>query len=90
MIISTLHDPVITAAQLRAARAFLDWPIRELAEQSGVSRSAIARGEKANGKLHMHAQNVRAIRTAFERHGIEFIDSNGVRLRSDTRLGLGE
>jgi transcriptional regulator with XRE-family HTH domain len=69
----------ITAAQLRAARAFLGWSARQLASKSGVSHSAIARAEKAKGWVRMHAQKLTAIRGTFEDHGIEFLGSNGVR-----------
>jgi transcriptional regulator with XRE-family HTH domain len=81
-----LQSEAITAAQLRAARAFLGWSARQLANKSGVSHSAIARAEKAKGRVRMQAQKLTAIRSAFEEHGIEFLDSTGVRLRSGREL----
>lgn len=82
MPISRSHSGALTAAQLRAARAFLGWSARQLAKKCGVSHSAIARAERAKGRPHMHAQKLNAIRSALEDHGIEFLDSNGVRLLS--------
>jgi transcriptional regulator with XRE-family HTH domain len=76
------QSEAITAAQLRAARAFLGWSARQLAKKCGVSHSAIARAEKAKGRVRMHAQKLTAIRGTFEDHGIEFLDANGVRLLS--------
>jgi transcriptional regulator with XRE-family HTH domain len=72
----------ITAAQLRAARALLDWSVRDLASRCGVSQSAISRAERANGEPQMHARNLKAISAALEANGIEFLATNGVRLRS--------
>lgn len=72
----------ITAAQLRAARAFLGWSARELASRCGVSESAISRAERVNGKPRMQARNLNAIRATLEKHGIEFLAANGVRLLS--------
>lgn len=72
----------ITAPQLRAARALLDWSVRELARRCGVSNSAISRAERVSGDPHMQARNVDAIRRALEESGIEFLAGNGVRLRS--------
>jgi transcriptional regulator with XRE-family HTH domain len=73
--------PVISGAQIRAARAFLNWSVRELAERCGVSESAISRAEKIDGVPGMQARNLDAVRTAFEIHGIEFFDGGGLRPR---------
>jgi len=70
----------ITAAQLRAARALLGWSARELADQCGVSHSAISRAERAKGTPHMQPRKLSAIRAVLEKHGIEFLAANGVRL----------
>jgi transcriptional regulator with XRE-family HTH domain len=73
--------PAISGAQIRAARAFLRWSVQELSEFCGVSESAIARAEKFDTVPGMRDRNLDAIRAAFEMHGIEFIDSTGVRTR---------
>jgi transcriptional regulator with XRE-family HTH domain len=73
--------PAITGAQIRAARAFLRWSVQDLAKHCGVSESAIARAEKIDAVPGMRGRNLDAVRTAFEIHGVEFIDVNGVRMR---------
>jgi transcriptional regulator with XRE-family HTH domain len=66
---------------MRAARALLGWSARDLARQAGVSHSAIARAEKFDDVPPMQKRNLQAVTSAFEAHGIEFLDSTGVRLR---------
>ena len=76
---------VITTDQLRAARALLRWSGEQLAAASGVSLVTIRRGEAGQGPVAMIPANARAIRTALEAGGVEFIPQNGggpgVRLR---------
>jgi transcriptional regulator with XRE-family HTH domain len=69
----------ISAAQLRAARAFLNWSVRELSERSGVSQSSISRAERSEAGRGMREQNVRALRATFEGCGIDFLGSHGVK-----------
>ena len=73
--------PAITGAQIRAARAFLNWSVRDLSERCGVSESAISRAEKSEGEPPMQRRNLDAIRAAFEIDGIEFLDQTGLRRR---------
>jgi len=73
--------PAITGAQIRAARALLHWSVYDLSQRCGVSESAISRAEKMDGVPGMQGRNLNAVRTAFEIHGVEFLDSNGLRLR---------
>jgi len=70
----------ISGAQIRAARALLKWSMRKLSDQSGVSESAISRGEQVNGTPPMRAWTLDTIRRVFEEHGIEFLGLDGVRL----------
>ena len=72
--------PPISGAQLRAARALLNWSVRELSDQCRISRSAISRNERVNGIPPMQARNLNTIRQVFEEHGIEFLELDGVRL----------
>jgi transcriptional regulator with XRE-family HTH domain len=74
-------SPAITGAQIRAARAFLNWSARDLAALCGVSHSAISRAEMVDGVPRMQARNLQAIRSTFETQGIEFLDATGLRLR---------
>ena len=71
----------LSAAQVRAARGMLDWTARELADHSGVSFSTVRRIE-APGRRLTRDESLRAVRTAFERHGVEFV------VLEDGRRGL--
>jgi transcriptional regulator with XRE-family HTH domain len=75
----------ITGAQIRAARALLNWTALELSRRSEVSPSAIARAEKFDTVPPMQGRNIHAVRLAFEAQGIEFLDTTGLRLRRPTR-----
>lgn len=72
----------MTSAQIRAARALLNWTVRDLADRAGVHRNTVTRSETdATGPGHATA----AIRAALEQAGVIFVDPNGegagVRLR---------
>jgi transcriptional regulator with XRE-family HTH domain len=69
----------ISSAQIRAARALLDWSARELSKRSGVSQSTIHRAETTDGNVHGHT--LVTIKATFEQFGIEFLSDSGVRLR---------
>ena len=73
---------MITAKQIKAARVFLEWDQRRLAEASGLSLPTIQRMEKL-GPGRSAAENVERLRRALEDAGIEFIDgaAPGVRHR---------
>ncbi len=81
---------MITAAQIRAARALLRWSGRKLSEMSGVSPPTIQRMETADGVPASLSKNLEAIERALEKAGVQFIDENGggpgVRLKSPTEL----
>ena len=68
---------MITGAQIRAARAFLKWSGRDLAQRSEVSYPALQRAENADGMPNMQTKNLAAIKSALEAGGIRFVD-NGV------------
>ncbi len=72
----------LASAQIRAARALLNWSMRQLSERSGVSQSAISRAERAKGYPTMHEQGLRAIKATLEQFGVEFLGESGVRVRS--------
>jgi transcriptional regulator with XRE-family HTH domain len=69
----------ITSAQIRAARALLNWSARQLSQYSGVSLSTIQRAEGAEAVPGVHEQTLAAIKASFERSGIEFLELTGVR-----------
>jgi transcriptional regulator with XRE-family HTH domain len=69
---------MITADQIRAARALLQLDQTELARRAHVSLATLRRSE--NGAARVSEQAVSAIQRALEAAGAEFID-NGVRRR---------
>ncbi len=75
---------MISAKQIKAARVFLDWEQRDLAEKSGLSLPTIQRMEKL-GVERSSAANAQKLQNTLEAVGIEFIPENGggagVRLR---------
>ena len=72
-------------AQVRMARAALDWSLDDLAQAAGVVRNTIANFER--GIFEGEPKSLDKIRQALEKAGVEFIngDAPGVRLRSKRR-----
>jgi DNA-binding XRE family transcriptional regulator len=70
-----------TPAQIRAARALLDWTQADLAAKAGISPTSINTIEREKGDPKL--STVSAIRRALEEAGVEFTDGDapGVRLR---------
>ena len=64
---------MITAAQIRAARALLDWNGAELAKAAGLSLQTIRRMESAIGPERSSAMNVEAVQHALEGAGVVFL-----------------
>ena len=77
---------MITSAQIRAARALLDWSRQMLSEKSGVGISALMRLEASNGIPGGNIKTFESVQKALEKAGIQFIgtpdDGPGVRLFS--------
>jgi transcriptional regulator with XRE-family HTH domain len=76
---------MITGAQVRAAKALLDWSGTRLAEEAGVAISTIRRVEACDGLLVTASIKVlQSLKNALEDGGVEFIgapnDRPGVRL----------
>lgn len=69
--------PAITASQIRAARAVLNWSQDELAEKSGLSIATIRKIE--TGHISPRGTTNNDIRYTFEDAGLEFIEPGGVR-----------
>ena len=73
----------VTTAQIRMARAALNWSVRDLAEAAQIHRNTVTNIE--TGRYAGDAATVAAIVRALKRAGVEFIDENGggpgVRLR---------
>jgi len=68
---------MISAAQIRAARALLEWTRKQLSDASGVSQSTIADFEKGRN-TSMLTENAGKLVDAFDRHGVVFIGTKGV------------
>jgi transcriptional regulator with XRE-family HTH domain len=80
---------MITAAQLRAARALLGIDQRVLAEMSGLSTPTIQRMEASGGVIRGNVDSLMKLIGALESAGLELIDQGaaspaggrGIRLR---------
>ena len=83
---STIRMPV-TSAQLRMARAALNWTVRELAEATGLHRNTITNIEV--GRYTGEQKSLERIELVLKKAGVQFIDENGggpgVRLRKQQR-----
>ncbi len=78
----------LTASQLRAARALLDWSQAKLAEKTKLSVLTIRRMEGTRGPAGSTEANVEAVRRALEGAGVIFLEAKsnkdggaGVRLK---------
>lgn len=69
---------MITAAQIRAARALLGIDQRQLAEMAGVSLPTIQRMEASAGNVRGVVETLTKVVEAFDRAGIELIVENSV------------
>lgn len=81
---------MLTAAQLRAARALLGWSQPVLAKASGVSLPTIVRMEGPVGPGRSSAANLDGVQRALEAAGVMFLAASdadaagpGVRLKQD-------
>lgn len=85
---------MITADQLRAARALAGMDQKTLAEKAGVSLPTIQRMEASPGNVRGVVETLTKIVTALDQAGIELIGENmpshgqgrGVRLKQPSRL----
>jgi transcriptional regulator with XRE-family HTH domain len=83
---------MITAAQLRAARALIGVDQRELAAQAGLSLPTIQRMEASDGVIRGNVDSLMKLVAALDAAGIELIPENatsagggrGVRLRGSS------
>ena len=81
---------MITAAQLRAARALLGVDQKNLAEEAGVSLATIQRMESSDGNVRGVVDTLTKVVEALDRAGIDLIGDNarsenggrGVRLKT--------
>jgi transcriptional regulator with XRE-family HTH domain len=69
---------MLTAMQIRAARALLGWSQPALAKASGVSLPTIVRMESQAGPGRSAAANVDAVQRALEGAGVVFLAADPV------------
>ena len=76
---------MITAEQIRGARAMLRWSAKRLAAEAGLSWPTIQRMEAATGVPGGLSRNLELIQRTLEEAGVIFINEDdegpGVRLR---------
>lgn len=68
---------MITAAQLKAARALIGIDQRQLAQASGLSLPTIQRMEASNGTIRGNVDSLMKLVGALEALGIELINEGG-------------
>jgi DNA-binding XRE family transcriptional regulator len=77
----------VTSAQVRMARAALNWTVRDLAAATGLHRNTITNIEV--GRYAGDPATLNLIKEVLIREGVVFIDENGggpgVRLRKPTK-----
>jgi transcriptional regulator with XRE-family HTH domain len=75
----------MTGAQIRAARGFLNWSVRDLGKKAKVHFNTVHAIER--GKSAGKPQTLAAIRKVLEKAGIEFTNGNrpGVRFAKLSR-----
>ena len=66
---------MITAVQCRAARAILEWSVRDLAKYAHVGSTTVVRFE---GGKPANASTLTLIKQAFEAAGVRFTDDGGI------------
>jgi len=76
---------MISAQQIRAARAMLEWSQETLAQESGLSLATIYNLEKG----HQSIRSSMGLRKAFESKGVEFSGTNTVSRRLEEHINYG-
>ena len=67
----------VTNAQIRMARAALNWTVRDLANSTGLHRNTITNIEV--GRYAGNQDSIALIESVFRKAGVEFLPQNGVR-----------
>jgi DNA-binding XRE family transcriptional regulator len=67
----------VTSAQIRMARAALNWTVRDLAKATGLHRNTISNIEV--GRYAGNQDSTALIESVFRKAGVEFLPQNGVR-----------
>lgn len=72
--ISAVLSAPPTGGQVRAARGWLGWSVRELSEASGVSSATINRFEDESTQISVRASTVGALQKTLEASGMTFFN----------------
>jgi transcriptional regulator with XRE-family HTH domain len=70
---------MISGRQIRAARGLLNWSVEDLARKTGLTRLTISKIE--DDAVTPHDKSMAGIISIFDKHGVEFLDDDGVRVR---------
>jgi len=65
----------VTSAQVRMARAALEWTVRDLADATGLHRNTVTNLEV--GRYAGDPETLSTIKRVLEAAGVEFINENG-------------
>jgi transcriptional regulator with XRE-family HTH domain len=68
---------MITGAQIRMARGYLRWSVKELADKAGVAESTIKRMEQDEGFPIARGSNIEAVYKALISAGVAMVPENG-------------
>lgn len=79
---------MITAAQLRAARALAGMDQRDLAAASGLSLPTIQRMEASDGMIRGNVDSLMKLIAALETAGIELIDAGAISAKGGRGIRL--
>ena len=83
---------MLTAGQIRAARAMLGWTVATLSLRAGIGQVLIRQLElRGNGVRHRPAAALQAVRAALEVGGVTFLDDDsqsgpGLRYRAADKV----
>ncbi|MDD2324404.1 MAG: helix-turn-helix transcriptional regulator [Alphaproteobacteria bacterium] len=70
---------MITGRQIRAARGLLEWKAEDLAKKAGTTRVTISKIE--SDLVQPQEKTLTRILAAFDKHGVEFLEDEGVKIR---------
>ena len=73
---------MITSAQIRAARSFLDWTQQGLADAAGIGVFTVRRAEQPGGDEAMRQGTARKITEALKAGGVRLTESGGIEPRA--------
>ena len=71
---ASITDIILTAEQVRAARALMGWSRKDLATVSGVPRTIEA---IETGRTDYRLSTLHKLTRTFEAHGVSFLKENG-------------